>query len=117
MKKCKNNCSETTTTNAQLIYDLRKSFWKGEPTPSERRSMMQILLKSAHTAYLNLRPEERMQHDSCFGQEPFVFVINGKEVCHKAYVNMLGLADFKGHKTPTWQDEVSICLGKFFCTL
>ena len=75
---------------------------------------MQTILREAHQAYSNQSTEARLEHEKIFGtDQPFVFLICGRPVCHKAFVNYINVVDYKGHKIQTWNDEVAICLGEY----
>lgn len=85
-------------------------FWGKRPRGSARREKIQQALRDASKVFqtrLSLK-----QIDASKYSRPFVFLANDVEMCEKAYVNLLGLADSNGYKLKTWINEVDIFLGE-----
>jgi hypothetical protein len=106
--ECKRNCRENLL-NINILLPFRERFWGDNPKPSTRREKIRRELSLANIEYterLRYQLEVKSQY-----KKPFVFHVDGKEVCEKAFVNILGIADFNGQKTRLWNGEVSSFLG------
>lgn len=110
--KCTLQCQKFMEPATMMKY--RELFWGEEsaapPTAKLRREKIQCELKKAwqkyaamHRGHENTSPDDK-------DRTHFMFTIDDKAICEKAYVNILGLADTKGHKSKMWKHEVD----KFF---
>lgn len=71
-------------------------------TSTKRRQNIRDELAKARGLYLEKIKRGDSKGVVRNGDLQFVFIVEGREVCEKAYVNLLGLADAKGHRTKMW---------------
>ena len=94
----------------KTLCAYREKIWMSRPKPEARRKLIQNELKTAHQEFLM-----RLNSGGIKGSEysePFYFKINSKEVCEKAFTNVLGLADKAGNIFIPWKEESAIFQGK-----
>ncbi len=109
------NCFKHIALDTIFAHRLR--FWgRTVLNARERRDKIRDELQIAHNEYNKRCSENKLKVDS--GKSPFIFMAGGKQFCEKAYVNLLGIANYEGFKTKTWNAEVKIFLGKvLFCDI
>lgn len=92
------------------LRQFRVDFW-GHRTlrPRDRRAKVQHLLGQAHKEYARKLEDSSLPSDQF--RKPFCFIANGADVCEKVFVFLIGMCDFQGRKSKTWNDEVDIYLG------
>ena len=88
----------------------RRRFWKSEPNASERRANIIAELTRASTDYAAMLKAGAIKEGEF--ESPFVYRVNNKVVCEKAFVNVIGMADINGFKLKTWIHEEAIFTGK-----
>ena len=74
-------------------------------TGSVRREHIANELQRARHQYLDKLQRVGVA-DKRKNDNNFTFIVNGKEVCEKAFVNVIGIADLNGHKSKMWNHEV-----------
>jgi hypothetical protein len=99
------------------VYEFRKQFWGDKPGPHERRALIQSELIKANKEYLKRLYSGDIIIEKNKDVRPFIFLVGEKEVCEKAFVNLLGIANFQGYKTKVWNDEVDIFQGNCFLSI
>ena len=90
------------------LLKYRERFWgtgASVVTGSMRRERIKKELQRARQQYL-----DKLQRvgvvDKRKNDNNFTFTVNKNEVCEKAFVNVLGIADLNGHKSKMWNHEV-----------
>jgi len=92
--------------------EFRKRVWGKHPSAKQRRKIIQHELREANIEFNKEVLLGTLHQSEC--STPFVFLVHGKSMCEKSYVNLLGLADNKGYKSKIWNDESQIIQGDFF---
>jgi hypothetical protein len=105
----KKNCMDSV--GVVTLGGFRRDFWGSVPTGADRRVKIQHALSVANKNFNHLLQLGAISATDY--KRPFLFRVGETEVCEKAFVNLLGLADIKGHKPKTWLEEVSIFFGTF----
>ena len=112
-RECKiKDCLDTLRFDAMV--DCRTKFWNDTPTAKLRRQRIRNILREAREEF-DTRCQEKTIDPSDFPNS-FVFLLEGKIICEKAFVNLIGLANCDGEKTRPWINEVrNFSLGRSSC--
>ena len=103
---CDRKCMDFVTMKNFAEYRIK--FWGNHPTGEDRRNKINIALQTARDEYVRRgRATSKDQEES-----GFVFIVGGKDVCEKAFANLLGLADLNGSKGRMWYDCLKIFNGE-----
>ena len=97
------------------LVKYRESFWGEEGTnapnaATRRRRIAKEIAKARNQYVERVELYGRSDHDK--HRDNLLFQIDGEDVCEKAFVNILGLADSKGQKSKIWSHEVAKFFGK-----
>ena len=86
------------------IQEFRRNFWGDTPTAMERRAKVASALHKARGAYVLKSSLEPLIPEDYPDQ--LLFKAEGKHVCQKYFVNLVGMSDSKGYRNKVWLDEV-----------
>lgn len=111
--KCGKKCTKFMELDHML--KCRKEFWgdlkSKPPNAKTRRQRIAKELRKARDQY-QARVERIGKAEGDKVSNNLLFQIDGEEVCEKAFINVLGLADRNGQKSKMWNHEIA----KFFGT-
>ena len=88
---------------ASTLFELREDFWSKIPNGRQRREKIYKALVTARKEFNNRLCNNEIRASDF--PDRLCYVLDGRYVCEKAYVNMLGCANAKGEKPKMW-DEV-----------
>lgn len=111
--KCKLKCERFMQFDVLLKH--RESFWgdiaSKAPNAKTRRQRIAKEIDVARNQYV-----ERIERGGLFASDKprdnLLFKVDGEEVCEKAFVTILGLADSNGQKSKMWTHEAEKYFGK-----
>ena len=92
------------------LCSARADFWADHPNAMQRRKKMRAAIECARKNYLLQASVEAMNPEEYANQ--MVFYCGAREVCERAFCNIIGVASRQGFKSRVWNSIVEAVISK-----